>query len=615
MTSRLLDLGRFSLVHSAEALKLDVASGAEFRVPRSIADLDDGSFALALKSSRLWVTRGQGCRIDLEVLHDGKPLNGRERYTLLESMGCQIRDAKPWNQLILSTALELFPESTDEHLPQLSVYITNSVKPPEHSEGLAAWIGNIDVNPPPAVSCATLERIQIQFNLLSIARTSIVDIKGPFPAEVEPLEDAMLLDLPAYAHLPPKAESQSLEEAVELLKTLPSEVERCFGPIPFVKSGDQLLLEGPPRLSELDQKLHNDVSLVELSEVMLLDTINGGPGQIESTPQDDDMLLDDESDQTIGDFDEHDLIFSQPSDVTSSFFHSQPSTIYPMPPPDLESQSSLTTLPTRPQSQISSPTLLTLTDIAIRTLMGAAVSRSDSKRQDVEFKRLPQLSMSTLAPSMFSPGYKNLMAGNSRLLPTVTHALSDTMLRNVQTPSLRRKLLQLSNASPSSIPNLGYNLDQLGAGERLSSVVQSRLWEMMQRNLFDNAAGRRLWRQEHMGEKGGYDNFEDMVETHDDDELKVKTGDGEGADDSMLFPGVEDDELLLGDEDYCYDADWEQRAIEDDIEDMLLSAEWNRSQIEEEMLLEDSDVDLLANRGSESSIMILDDNEDDEMLI
>lgn len=94
MSFKILDLGRFSLVNTAESLKLDVVSAADFRGPRSIKDLDADVLLRALTSRQLWVSRGRGCRIDIEVLLDRKPLNRNDCVQFLESLGCQIRDAK-----------------------------------------------------------------------------------------------------------------------------------------------------------------------------------------------------------------------------------------------------------------------------------------------------------------------------------------------------------------------------------------------------------------------------------------------------------------------------------------------------------------------------------------
>lgn len=94
MSLKALELDRFSLCSTAESLKLEVVSAADFRVPRNLSNLDSNAMLKALTLRQVWVSRGRGCRIDIEVLLDGKPLNRIDYLHLLQSLGCMIRDAE-----------------------------------------------------------------------------------------------------------------------------------------------------------------------------------------------------------------------------------------------------------------------------------------------------------------------------------------------------------------------------------------------------------------------------------------------------------------------------------------------------------------------------------------
>ncbi|KAH7305079.1 hypothetical protein BKA65DRAFT_203760 [Rhexocercosporidium sp. MPI-PUGE-AT-0058] len=362
----------------------------------------------------------------------------------------------------------------------------------------------------------------------------------------------------------------------------------------------------------------NDVYAAVQKKIRLDDA---GSNDVADAGWAEDMLLDHDVGHTgIKDFDEDEPLLSQTSDVASSFFLSQASTLSNSYTNNLLGPDD--TSLTGPHFEWSSSPMGSsapsrLAEVAFGALMGASISRQDLGVRDVDMKDHPQLSISTLVPSMFSPGFKNSMADNCRLLPTVTHALSISLPRTVQTPSLRRKLVQLSNMNVSQFQN-SQDLGQVGTTERLSSVVQLRIWEMMQRKLFDKSAERRLWRQARAGEEEAEDDFEDILETSDGGGLKWETGAGQGFSHAeMLFwDDDDDDDLLLGDDNAYCEIDWERRAIEQYTDEMLLDDVWsdNWRDGREEMLLEDSDHDNLEN-GEERSILLFEESDDEMLLI
>jgi hypothetical protein len=90
--------------------------------------------------------------------------------------------------------------------------------------------------------------------------------------------------------------------------------------------------------------------------------------------------------------------------------------------------------------------------------------------------------------------YRQAMSQRSQFIPTISHALSVSLLRNAQSPTLRRKLLSLAS-NPVKPPNNDVLMDLVDgvdnrpdfAGrltlETLGRIIEGRLWVMMQHSL------------------------------------------------------------------------------------------------------------------------------------
>ncbi len=94
MSVKVLELERFNLASTAESLKLEVISTIEVKVPRNLSTLENIAMMKAVTSRQVWVSRGRGCRIDVEVLLDGKPLDRINHLKLLQHFGGRIQDAE-----------------------------------------------------------------------------------------------------------------------------------------------------------------------------------------------------------------------------------------------------------------------------------------------------------------------------------------------------------------------------------------------------------------------------------------------------------------------------------------------------------------------------------------
>ncbi|CZR59435.1 uncharacterized protein PAC_09327 [Phialocephala subalpina] len=197
-------------------------------------------------------------------------------------------------------------------------------------------------------------------------------------------------------------------------------------------------------------------------------------------------------------------------------------------------------------------------------------------------RTLSQTSLSQLAPTMFNPGYRQLMAHNSRFLPTLTHALAISLPKNVQSPTLRKKLEQLAKLPLSPLAPDSKVDASIDPSERISRVVQARLFSMMQRTLYDPSATRKLFK------KSTIETTTDIPADDDEDstpklldEQNSKKVDGSQWDE-MLAQFTSDDEFddLLGEEEEDDDFDLldegerERLAIERETDEMLLGGGW-----------------------------------------
>jgi hypothetical protein len=168
------------------------------------------------------------------------------------------------------------------------------------------------------------------------------------------------------------------------------------------------------------------------------------------------------------------------------------------------------------------------------------------------------------------------MAHNAHFLPTVSHAISVSWPRNIQSPSLRQKLSRLANSPVSQLLDEGRDEDgEAGTSARLAAVVQSRLWGMMQRKLYDPSDAAKIWRKSALQENPGEDDeYPDLLAAVRE-QGKVAAELGEFGDDEDefedLIPG--DDEGLLG-----YWEERERLSIECETEEMLFRSGWDEEE-------------------------------------
>lgn len=237
---------------------------------------------------------------------------------------------------------------------------------------------------------------------------------------------------------------------------------------------------------------------------------------------------------------------------------------------------------------VSSLPVLTPTtacNLAAAALQVLIIGSSFSKKppQSIRIKGPPLLTtLMTLSPFLFSPGYKELVGHNSKYLPTLSNALCSSLVRNVQGPGLRRKLLLLSNSGISDVQDGGHTGIE-GSVERMTSVVQGKVWRMIQNGLFDSRAAKKL-RWIDPSTKVGEDQ-DILSDVWEDDDLLAEQK-CEIADDQLGFDFVfDDDELLFddlvryghdqedGDGLLYYPEEQERREVEMETDEMLFGEE------------------------------------------
>jgi len=174
------------------------------------------------------------------------------------------------------------------------------------------------------------------------------------------------------------------------------------------------------------------------------------------------------------------------------------------------------------------------------------------------------------------------MAQNSRFIPTISHAMSVSWPGNVQSPTLRRKLIDLANSLPSQLLEDNQDqIDHIGTAQRLATVIQARLWGMMQRKLYDASAAKKIWRKTSKRESNDRNEEEPDLFDIIDEKEKSRVEDSVIGEWEDLLAGDDHDEfddLLAEDQDDEFmdlldDAESERRAVERETDEMLLGDE------------------------------------------
>jgi hypothetical protein len=293
--------------------------------------------------------------------------------------------SKLWPQLSLSTLLDIPRIKMANRQLDISIAIKRGAEPQMLQAGPgASLVENVDIRPPESALCADFERLQIQFNFISIhdkqPRTAKRIKSGPAKPEVV---EEMVFDLSSDAR---GSHLEELEDTVGGLKGLSDTIKSGFGP------------PGPVHeklFSECQQ--HGSATYEQLgkSKMLLNQTEPDWP--------------------TFGleDSEEDEMLFSQRTESTSSIV----SSIFSA---DMPSTSALKrSVPgndTTPEAfSIDSAAACKLVDVTLGILVGRfKPGRGQKGYHGVQVEKpSPKLSLSDMVPAMFSPGFKEVC----RILP------------------------------------------------------------------------------------------------------------------------------------------------------------------------------------------------------
>ena len=253
-----------------------------------------------------------------------------------------------------------------------------------------------------------------------------------------------------------------------------------------------------------------------------------------------------------------------------------------------------------------------LASMAIRLIITGYDIKDDRHLQGITIEQSssePDKSLSRVVPRIFSPGFNETMGENARFLPTISHAMS-SWIRNVQSPSLLKKLSALANLQTSPGTEQRQDFGQQGSPQRLAAVVQARLWGMMQRKLYDPAAVKKL-RHQPLSEWGEIStNDEGLLgsNVYEEDETEVGDlldGDMELSENTELLDEDDFDDLFAEQEkggndsllNFREDSDITRGKLEGEVEmetdEMLLGKCYESTPEDEVLLLEDDKDNML----------------------
>ncbi|KAF2759617.1 hypothetical protein EJ05DRAFT_304120 [Pseudovirgaria hyperparasitica] len=136
------------------------------------------------------------------------------------------------------------------------------------------------------------------------------------------------------------------------------------------------------------------------------------------------------------------------------------------------------------------PAIHRLLDVAVRRAISARLHKT-AKGVNMKADNLTAR-LANVAPALFSPGYMRAVAIRACFVPTISQALSRSVLYNTQSPSLKTKLLRLNLWSQTGTNSAFQTTDKHHHYHHHQLLSSARLWQLLQKSLFDVKAARRL---------------------------------------------------------------------------------------------------------------------------
>ncbi|KEQ73424.1 hypothetical protein M436DRAFT_46784 [Aureobasidium namibiae CBS 147.97] len=200
---------------------------------------------------------------------------------------------------------------------------------------------------------------------------------------------------------------------------------------------------------------------------------------------------------------------------------------------------------------------LALTDLPPRALSGFRVTEKSS------FKHLHDI-----CPAMWSPGHVEALASRAVFLPTVSHAISNSISQRARSFSLREKLKEIARQE-----HLTASSGSRFEPRAIQKAVGIRLWRLTQRRLRDPSAAKKLQ---------PIRTSDTITSTSEQDEDVDKILSFELDDNHLIYPQLE---TCLGSDDEVNGEDLLETGYESEWEDLFTDpAAENPVNDDEEML-------------------------------
>ena len=326
----------------------------------------------------------------------------------------------------MSPILAITQEDDSAHpRPDFSLRLTHPKPPPGPILQPKGWLaGNIDIKPPESVPRATIQRLQIRLKFQSIQNKPRPASKRVKVKREQKQEEPVLLE--SSSDVIPGPDFEVLEGIVaHLSRSLSQSVARCFGFFEPDGTGlDPILLDESP----IDLNPANVQNAAgeshDFKEILLLSSDLDVTQRNVELADEEMLLLPNQLVQPEVHHDEADgeMLFAQVTDEAPSLV-SQPSSSSIFPKQSSTSSlkrpasSEATTIPinqTESRLSVAIPAAHKLIEAAVRVLLSGNTSKRCRSLANLTVSRPPpETSLARLAPSVFSPGYREVRAPSS----------------------------------------------------------------------------------------------------------------------------------------------------------------------------------------------------------
>ncbi|KAH0194258.1 hypothetical protein KCV00_g504, partial [Aureobasidium melanogenum] len=199
---------------------------------------------------------------------------------------------------------------------------------------------------------------------------------------------------------------------------------------------------------------------------------------------------------------------------------------------------------------------LALTNSSSKTLSGVKITEKSS------FKHLD-----SICPAMWGLGHLEALASRAVFLPTISHAMSNSISQRAHSMTLKEKLKEIARQECVAASS-----SQHTAPKSIQQAVSIRLWRLMQRRLRDPSAGKKL-KSVRVADtalslsESGQDN-DDILNFEEEDE-RHDYSQSEGLEE--LYDEEDEDDLL-------------DVECESECEDLFTDVERDKSPVDDDML-------------------------------